>query len=377
MAAVVLVRRYEPRATVSDRSKRLSQTSAPSSALQRLVAHCGDEPYTSPSDGFSFHPRMRETAELIVSEPDKHAADVPVDSLKDKAELGFLRLAAGGMVPASWYLPELPATDQRAARTGRLSLEIVSHCWRYSHLLVYQLSSLLLHPPREMDVTMTVFHAAEDPGTVALLNFFAAHDVPGVTWNWRTLDKGHLFRRAIGRNLAAKETAADWIWFTDCDVVFGPGCLDRLNHLLQGRRDALVFPQEEWCSDLLESEAPLLKAGGGEPQVVDIDHSDFTARQRDRATGPLQITHGDVARACGYCEGLRYYQKPSRLWAKAYEDRAFRWLLRTQGVALDVPGVHRIRHVSKGRYQGGRTSNSLRALIRRYQIGWRERDTQR
>lgn len=307
---------------------------------------------------------------------EQFAAEVPADSLRDRAELHFLRLAACGVVPPEWYLSDLPEPGQRASRRGRLSLEIVSHCWRYSHLLVYQLSSLLLHPPRDMDVTMTVFHAVEDQDTVALLDFFGSHEVPGVTWNWRTLEKGRLFRRAIGRNLAAKETSADWIWFTDCDVVFGPGCLDRLNQVLQGRRDALVFPHEERCSDLLESEDPLLQAGAGKPRVVDIDHTDFTARQRDRATGPLQITHGDVARACGYCEGLRYYQKPARWWAKAYEDRAFRWLLRTPGVAVDAPGVHRIRHVSKGRYRGGRTSNTLRTLIRRYQIGWRERDSQ-
>ena len=304
---------------------------------------------------------------------EKNVADVPRGGLKDAAELWFLSLAASGMVPARWYLPEVPAPDQLTGRTGRLSLEIVSHCWRYSHLLAYQLSSLVLHPPQDVDVTMTVFHAAEDPGTVALLDFIGAHEVPGVTWNWRALDRGHLFRRAIGRNQAAKQTAADWIWFTDCDVVFGPGCLDQLSEVLQGRRDVLVFPRVECCSDLLESADPMLQAIDGTPRLVEIDHSDFTPRNRDRATGPLQITHGDVARVFGYCEVLRYYQKPSRQWAKAHEDRAFRWLLRTPGVALDVPGVYRIRHVSKGRYQGGRTSNSMRALIRRYQIGWKER----
>src|SRR5690554_1584678 len=82
------------------------------------------------------------------------------------------RLLAGGALPARWFERGLPPVDARAARTGRLSLEVVSHCWNYAHLLVYQLSSLVLNPPRELDVTMTVFHAVEDERTVRLLEFF-------------------------------------------------------------------------------------------------------------------------------------------------------------------------------------------------------------
>jgi hypothetical protein len=304
--------------------------------------------------------------------PDINEADVPPESLRDKLELWFLRLAASGLAPARWFLPELPGPEERAARTGRLSLEIVSHCWRYSHMLAYQLSSLVLHPPKQLDVTMTVFHGEEDADTVALLSYFGALQVPGVTWNWQVLDKGRLFRRAIGRNLAARATACDWAWFTDCDVVFHAGCLDGLAAALQGRRDALVFPRQERVSELLDPSDPMLHAARGTPRLVDIDVTRFSPIERGRATGPLQVTHGDIARACGYCESLRFYQQPSRTWAKAHEDRAFRWLLRTHGEPLDVPGVYRIRHASKGRYQGNRGSNFLRTLIRRIQLRLRE-----
>jgi hypothetical protein len=303
---------------------------------------------------------------------DTYEADVPADTLRDALELWFLRFAAGGMVPARWFLSSLPGEEQRAARTGRLSLEIVSHCWGYSHMLAYQLSSLVLYPPARLDVTMTVFHAAEDQETVALLEFFGARRVPGVTWNWQVLDKGRLFRRAVGRNLAARATTCDWVWFTDCDVVFHAGCLDGLANELQGRRDALVFPREERRSVLLEPSDEMLQAARNRPGVVDIDVTRFSPWQRGRATGPLQIAHGDVARACGYCASLRYYQKPSRRWAKAHEDRAFRWLLRTQGEPLDVPGVYRIRHASKGRYRGNRLSTRVRGRIRKIQARFRD-----
>lgn len=291
--------------------------------------------------------------------------EIPKTTWRDAAELWFLRLAAGGLVPARWFLPSVPAAAERRAREGFLSLEIVSHCWRYEQLLAYQLSSLALYPPTRLAVTMTVFHAAEDQGTARLLAAFGARRVPNVSWNWRALDRGRLFRRGIGRNLAARATACDWVWFTDCDLLFHAGCLDALADALQGRRDALVFPREEAVSAMLEAGDPLLVRGRDGPMPADIDPARFVREARDRATGPLQIAHGDVARACGYCEQLRVYQKPSPVWTKCTEDRAFRWLIRSQGVPIDVPGVFRIRHAAKGRYPEGRWTSRVRAAIRR------------
>jgi hypothetical protein len=86
-----------------------------------------------------------------------------------------------------------------------------------------------------------------------------------------------------------------------------------------------------------------------------------------RATGPLQITHGDVARRTGYCNAIKHYQRPVNRWQKTYEDRAFRWLLRTQGTPADVPGVYRIKHISKGRYSPSPAVAQLRGMLRRLQ----------
>lgn len=278
----------------------------------------------------------------------------------------FLRIAASGWIPARWFLRDLPEPSARAAKTGPLSIEIVSHCWNYAHFLIYQLSSLVKFPPQQAHVTMTVYYSEEDQRTSALLAFFGEIDVPGVTWNWRPLPRQALFRRAIGRNQAALQTKADWIWFTDCDLMFREGCIDGLEQLLQGRVDALVYPEVERCTSLLADEDPLLKVDLKRLQVLDVDTAQFEEFRRTRATGPLQITHGDVARACGYCDSLDYYQQPSDTWCKAYEDRAFRWLLRTQGTPLPVPGVYRIRHVFKGRYTGGTVNTGVRSRIRRF-----------
>lgn len=293
-------------------------------------------------------------------------------SVRDDLLLAFYRVAAKGWIPARWFEPDLPPVTARKARTGRLTLEIVSHCWNYAHLLVYQLSSLVYFAPTRIDVIVTVFYCREDATTARLLAFFERQDIPGVVWNWRALPRRALFRRGIGRNIAALETRADWVWFTDCDLMFRERCLDTLADLLQGRRDALVFPREERCTDLLADENPMLQAGAGEPRILDIDASSFTARRLSRATGPLQIAHGDVCRAVGYCRNIGLYQKPSETWCKAHEDRAFRWLVRSPGEPLPVPGVYRIRHVAKGRYTGGRTGGRLRTRLRVLQSRWRD-----
>ena len=279
---------------------------------------------------------------------------------------GYLRLAASGYIPARWYLPDLLPRSERAATTGHLSLEIVSHCWNYAHLLDFQLSSLVLFPPNKMSVTMTVYYCREDQATVDMLAFFGQQELVHVKWNWRALPRQQLFRRSIGRNHAARNTAADWIWFTDCDLLFRDKTIDTLGDLLQGRQDKLVYPSYEKVTPLLLDDHPMLNADAHEPAIVDIDSSVFYPTDRTRATGPLQIVHGDVARTNGYCESLPLYQTPSETWCKAHEDRAFRWLLRTKGTALELPGVYRIRHTTKGRYTGTAVNTGLRSSIRRF-----------
>ena len=281
----------------------------------------------------------------------------------------FYRFAASGFLPAAWFHKRNPAKVKKAQRTGKLSLEIVCHCWQYGHFLTYQLSSLVNHRTEKLDITMSVYHAPGDESVATVLNFFQDIDVPGVHWNWVELPKEQLFRRSIGRNRAAKSTRTDWIWFTDCDIIFHDGCLDTLADELQGRDDILVFPRIGLGTSLLSEDADILNAGREGPAIREIPLADFVpyGGPRRKAKGPYQIMHGDVARACGYCEDIGIYQKPSERWRKTYEDRAFRWLIGTQGVALDVPGACQIRHVVKGRYKKDSFMARVQMFIRRSQ----------
>ncbi len=276
----------------------------------------------------------------------------------------FYRIASAGYLPASWFRPPMP--EQRKACDGQVQLEIVSHCWNYAHLLAYQLSSYVLHTPKKANVRVTVFYCPEDTATQNLLEFFANIEAENVTWNWQPLSKEQLFRRSIGRNYAAKNTQSEWIWFTDCDIIFGEGCLDGLAEQLQNRTDVLVYPRQESTTSMLDDDNPLLKKGA-EPSVVDIDTSSFTMHTRDKAKGAFQIVHGDVARALGYCDGIRLYQTPSDAWRKTYEDKVFRWLLGTRGEPVDIPNVFQIRHVTKGRYKQDSSVSKVRSKIRHMQ----------
>lgn len=283
----------------------------------------------------------------------------------------FYRIAASGVVPARLVLPSVPDPATLPGRTGPLKLEIVTHCWNYAHLLAYQLSSLAAFPPTRCQVTMTVFFSPEDRGTLQLLEHYEAMQVSGVRWNWQPLEPPELFRRAIGRNRAALATGADWIWYTDCDVFFMQGCLDGLSDALQGRRELLVYPREERTTPLLLEGDPLLDPPDG-TLSTSLDTTRFDIQSIHRAKGAWQITHGDVARKVGYC-GVPFYQAPRTHWIKSYEDRTYRWLLRTEGAPIDVPGIFRIRHATKGRYgHNSRATAAMRGNLRRLTSWLRE-----
>lgn len=276
----------------------------------------------------------------------------------------FFRLAASGFISPRLFLSHVPNENERAKKTGKLTIEVVSHCWNYSHMLAYQLSSLVNHPPKNVHVIMTVFYCPEDEGTQALLNFIAQHHLQNVTWHWQPLPKNQLFRRAIGRNKAALATKADWVWFSDCDIIFKEGCLDSLGKALQGKNDILVFPKQERTTGLLDESDPVLLKGK-KPQLVDVPAEGFSTYSRKKATGEFQITHGDVVRATGYCANLSIYHTPSEHWCKCYEDRAFRWLLGSHGTPIEVDNVYQIRHAVKGRYKKGTLWSKIRGKIRR------------
>ena len=178
------------------------------------------------------------------------------------------------------------------------------------------------------------------------------------------MPQAELLRRAIGRNRAAIATKADWIWFADCDLIFHAGCLDSLADALQPINCRMVFPAGEQVTDLLHADHPLVSLDTEFPQIVDIDRDMFRPNKIQKAKGAFQIVHGDVARKCGYCKELSFYQRPARRWQKAYEDTAFRRVISDNGQPVPVIGLYRIRHQEKGRYSQVSKISSVRQSLR-------------
>lgn len=280
----------------------------------------------------------------------------------DPIVLFFYRRIARKL-PASWFRPKLPALKNIDYSGRKLKLEIVSHCWQYSHLLAYQLSSYVLHPPANTVVTVTVFFSEEDTKTAKTLDFFSGIATKNVIWNWQAVDKSLLFRRAIGRNRAAFNTTADWVWYADCDLIFSNSVIDDIAAHLKASQNPFHFPGYEFISELLPQGDPTLREYA-EAAVVDIDPKGFRRRDIQKAVGAFQIVRGDLLREAGYCNSIPLFQTPSNHWLKTYEDTIFRWLIGTDGEKLPAGGTYRIRHQEKGRYHKNSISGTIRKKVR-------------
>ncbi len=235
------------------------------------------------------------------------------------------------------------------------TIEIITHCYQYSRVLTYQLSSLLLDYPRTCRVIATVFYAREDEPTIYVLGYFR-HVFNTEKWESRVsirawpLPKTDLFQRAIGRNKAALGTPADIVWFTDADYLFRDGCLDRLAALDcfdDADASPLWFPAETFFNhDHANGDEYARRAA--ELGVYDIKPEDFIPHRPGRAIGGVQIVSGDTAREFGYCPNHAKSQRPtaSDEFLRCHSDRVYRKSLGSNGAPIDLPGVYRIRQLN-------------------------------
>lgn len=225
-------------------------------------------------------------------------------------------------------------------------LECVSHCWNYSRLLSYQLSSLVLTPP-VCQVQMTVCFSLSDADTVSVIEFFEHKTSRNVKIVGLSMTPEQLCRRAIGRNLAAKATKAGLLWLCDGDQPFGKGCLDAVVEKYD-RTKLLCYPRYV-CKSTLEYGDSLI-AAAERPAVRPVDPTQFTPVKFGRAIGGIQITTGDCAREKGYLPNHRRYQRPAAHWVRTHDDPVYRrYLGEGTGTPIDVPNVMRIRHSKYGR----------------------------
>lgn len=237
------------------------------------------------------------------------------------------------------------------------TIELIVHAYAekldcFAKLLTMQLSSLAVWPCQRARVIYSVCWTASDKLVYDTINAMAKRFESStgpyereVEINSFPMDKEMLFRRAIGRNLLARQSKADVVWFTDCDYAIGDGCLDGLADAYQAGFPAkLVFPKtlqihksHRIGDELLRSVVP------GELYLPDL--SQFIHRREKFAIGGLQIVSGDTARSVGYCDGTIWIKPVSEEggFRNTTEDRVYRAIL-GESKPIEIPGLYRLRH---------------------------------
>ena len=240
-----------------------------------------------------------------------------------------------------------------------MKIEFVTHCLNYSRLLAYQLTSFakatILFP---LEVFVTICYTEEDKLTREVVRYFTnLPNLPMTNLNWKLMpmSRERLCRRAIGRNVAALQTKADWIWFVDCDYCFGNKMFEALGTTLDNvpQKNVLVFPQTILSCSKKFGVSLIEEACGELPRFTSLlPLWAFTEQTIRRAIGGLQIVRGDWALVHGYCKNYKKYQEPSLEWAPNFDDVQFRLDVGNDGYKISLPEVYRIRHekLQKGVY---------------------------
>jgi hypothetical protein len=232
-----------------------------------------------------------------------------------------------------------------------MKIEVVTHCFNYATLLKHQLSSLVIWPPQDVEVTVTVFFSTVDSYTCEVVRFMEKCRVENVTWNWVEQPVEQLCRRSIGRNLASENSAADWVWFCDADYFFTQDCWSAFELLdLAGQR--LIFPEYVNAHRRLRLGDLLIAESKGSYGLALPNLDDFHPKRMDRAIGGIQVVSGDVGRKFGYLKDVVDAQapRPDGIWRRTFEDVWYRQQLGTDGQAVKIDGVYRIRHSRTGRH---------------------------
>lgn len=237
------------------------------------------------------------------------------------------------------------------------SVRIVTHCHasnlpQYAVFLQYHLSSLT-RCLDDVELSATVCYTPDDFKTSVALNWFA-HNHPDFPLKRIALDPGELFRRSIGRNLAALDSHETLVWFADVDHVFMSGCFTELLKCwneLEDPKPAMIYPGTIKIHATHALGDELVRTYDPEGDFK-IKREDFVDKHYNRAIGGVQIVAGEVARVYGYLHGSKKYQKPTdgkHPFPSFRDDIAYRSFCGMMGGVKKVQfdGVYRLRHSAK------------------------------
>ena len=217
-------------------------------------------------------------------------------------------------------------------------------------MLRCQLTSLLYFRP-QCELRVFVPFDLSDTKIVEVINDFIPRIVTLVAV---PLEREQMWRRSIARNIAAKnDVDSDLIWFTDCDYLFGEGCLDAaLDQWKIIKKPEMMFPRsyksnhnksivDEFITIIKDFREPIL------PPLHEFEHTD-----NRRAIGGLQIVSGEYVRNKGYLNREKWQTPPDVPFPEFYDDVVFRDDIinakrRIESI-LFLPNLYRMRHTEIG-----------------------------
>ncbi len=238
-----------------------------------------------------------------------------------------------------------------------MSIHIVTHCYagllpQYAQHLTYQLSSLVINKPA-VPFRITVCLSFTDNRTIEVVNWFRDNH-PELNLHTISMDHRHLFRRAIGRNLARIGAAEELTWFTDVDHFFGDDCLNSLWLTWARMQTHYTNVAMLWPKSILihkdHATGDKETAAVTEPRLIEIDPTLFVPKTYTRAIGGIQIVPKSYLDKHGYLNGDATYQQLvndlSKPFACFRDDVAFRSLCHKRGkvVSISLPNLFRMRH---------------------------------
>ena len=242
------------------------------------------------------------------------------------------------------------------------SIELVSHCFSGDKVPIYhllaqlQFGSLLRNPP-SINTTISICYHPDDKLTTKIIDWFdyERRGIETLFLNRIPLPKEKLFRRAIGRNIAAKHSLADVIWFTDIDYLFTDSSTLRLAHhhcmnskLNMVRPEVVNIHRSHGFGDVL-----IDRLKDEEPYIPKLDPDHFMPEKYKRTIGGIQIVQREAIRKEGYLDNTKWTRlvSTSRGFRQCMCDIPFRKQVGSSE-AVDIPGVYRIRHSRCGRDGG-------------------------
>jgi len=234
------------------------------------------------------------------------------------------------------------------------SINIITHCWalhlpQYATMLRCQLASIVHHQP-SCKVTVHVCYAAADHLT---------RDVIALATLWQTttfrvvgyeMPPEKLMRRGIGRNELALANTADVVWFTDCDYMFGEGCLDTLAATPNPKTLSYpLFTLSHAAAD--EGQAYITAVDRmGDDACPEIVKEGFVQFKNTKAFGGIMIVNKFAARM-GFARDDMARRGPVKdgEWPRTYCDVLARraWGC-YRGAKIILPELYRISHVVHG-----------------------------